>query len=189
MWLKKIVVKITVAYCEEVDESFLGQIEREFTFYYTPFTKTKKLLETIYEKSWSNDPFQEVIKHYYVYKNGEQLLPDVNSRLSKLIGYLNCEDILNIEYVIWNGIGASIDEDDGIRYFYHTKELRHVPHIHAKYQDEEISIDILTLKVKGQFKNSKKQKKAVRYVKKNEKMLLDMYNKKTNGIHVYDLYS
>ena len=63
-------------------------------------------------------------------------------------------------------------------------EVSHVPHVRTIYQGEEISIEIHTLKVRGSYKNHKKQKEAAKYVEANTSNLLTKYNLKTNGIHI-----
>ena len=188
MFVKKIFVKTNVAYPETTDPVFVKQIEHKFPFYYTPFTKNKRLLRKIYRKCQFDKPYQEEVTHFYVYRNGEQLRPDENGRVTKLMQYLLCNDSLNIEYVLWNGTGAELAREEGIRFFLYPNEGRHVPHIHAEYQGETISIEIRTLMVKGEFKNRQKQKRSVNFVKKNRQWLLDEYNHKTNGIHVDDIY-
>ena len=91
-----------------------------------------------------------------------------------------------MDYAIGLPGGLGIDTENGIRYILHTKELRHTPHVHARYQGQEISIDLFTFKVTNSFKNPKKEKEAVDYVKSNRDKYLQLYNMKTNGIHIDD---
>jgi hypothetical protein len=58
---------------------------------------------------------------------------------------------------------------DGIIFFFHTAENGHLhnPHIHAQYGEDEISIYLKDYRIVGNFRNKKKQKKAVDYVKEN----------------------
>ncbi len=79
------------------------------------------------------------------------------------------------------GIGRNIDEKEGINFIIHGNELeRHkaFPHVHAEYSGEEIFIYIKDAKLlnnKG-FKNKKKTKIAVTYVKDHKKDLLKAWN-------------
>lgn len=61
------------------------------------------------------------------------------------------------------------DTYGGIEYFFHTAETGHMcfPHIHAKIDDDEISIYLRDLHVVGKAKNPSKQNKAVKYVKRH----------------------
>ncbi len=86
------------------------------------------------------------------------------------------------------GGGKGIDEQNGIKFFVHSDESNHTPHIHARYQGEEISINIRTLAVKGSFKNMKKQKEALKYVKDNKEKLISDFKKSTNGIDIREFY-
>jgi len=185
MCIKRTIAKISVAHCEELSVEFVRNVEKEFTFYYTPLTRIETLLRLAYRKCQLPSSYEIERSHFMVWHNGERHWLDESGRVAKLYKHLGCDGRIGIEYVSANGIGGFIDEEDGIVFFYHTKELRHVPHIHARYQGEEISIEILTLNTKGQFKNKKKQRKAIHYVSENKLSLLDDYNNKTNGIKVF----
>lgn len=189
MWIKKTAVKISAACREELDTDFIRKVEQEFFFYYTPLTRIRTLLRLMHRKCQLPKPYEEERTHIMVWRNGEQLWLDDNGRLAKLYKFLECNGCIDLEYVLYNGIGATLDRIEGIRFFYHTKELRHIPHIHAEYQGEKISIEIISLKTKGKFKNLKKQKVAIQYVTDKRDMLLEEYNKKTNGIHIFDSWA
>jgi hypothetical protein len=185
MCIKKIMIKVSVGNREELDTEFVNKIEQEFPFIYTPLTKINTLLRLAYKKCQL--PCEYAIEHsrFMVRRNGELLWLDERGRITRLNKYVGRDGRIELEYLLADGIGGGLDKEDGICFFYHTKELRHAPHIHAKYQGEEISIDILTQKVKGKFKNKKKQRQVVDYVIKNQQRLLDEYNNKTNGIRVW----
>ena len=185
MCIKKTVVRISAAKCADLDLDYLHNMDREFTFYYTSLTRIQRLLRTAYEKCPLPGSYEMECSRFMVWRNGERYWLDESGRVAKLYKHLGCNGRIDLEYVFANGIGGFIDEDEGIVFFYHTKELRHVPHVHVSYQGEEISIEILTLKVKGTFKNKKKQRKAVDYVSKHKASLLEDYNNKTNGIRVF----
>ena len=64
---------------------------------------------------------------------------------------------------------AEYDRENGIVYFFHSSEKSHLemPHIHAKYSGEEISIYFNDFHVDGKLKNVKKEKEAISYVKRH----------------------
>lgn len=66
------------------------------------------------------------------------------------------------------------DRLNGIVIFFHTSEKCHLfsPHIHAKYADETIKIDLDTFDVIGSFSNRKKQREAIAYAINNKQKLL-----------------
>ena len=91
------------------------------------------------------------------------------------------------------GIGKLIDELEGIQFIIHSNEKdkhKYNPHIHAKYNEEELFIyikDASLLNDKG-FKNKKKTKIAINYVKNNKRMLLESWNKITDSNLNIDVY-
>ncbi len=68
---------------------------------------------------------------------------------------------------------------DGIEYYFHSSEKCHLkyPHIHAKYNSEEITINLNNFSVAGQFSNRPKMNTAIKYVKKNIKSILVKWHK------------
>lgn len=188
MKIYKSTIKIILSCPDDVNvsEEFIRQISQTFVFYYTPFTKIKRLLiKTCRVCNCSKD--KDFRSQHFMAKVNDKYYPlDEDGRVLRLIDYLNCGNVLYLEYIISGSGGLGIETKNGIYYFYHIKECRHVPHIHAKYQGDEISVEILTLKTKGKFENIKRQKEAVQYVKEHRAELLDSYNKKTNGIHIDD---
>lgn len=74
---------------------------------------------------------------------------------------------------------VKIEENNGMSYHIKTAEKghEHNPHVHIKYQGEEISVYLNSFNIKGSMKKHKvKQKKAVKYVKENnEKFLKEWY--------------
>ena len=69
-------------------------------------------------------------------------------------------------------VRGTIGNWKGIKFEIHSKETPHNnPHIHASYGEYNISVDILTLKVKGRMP-TKKQKYAIEWVKQNKEYLL-----------------
>ena len=186
MWIKKTSVRISVAYGEQLDSEFIRKVNIEFPFFYTPFTKIETLLRLAHKKCQLPNSYQEEKTHFMVWRNGERLCLDDSGRVAKLYIYLNFTECIDLEYVFYNGIGVALDEIEGIEFFYHTKERRHVPHIHARYQGDVIAIELQSQKVIGKFKNRNKQKKAIQYVIENKEKLIKEYNQKTNGIRVFN---
>ena len=74
---------------------------------------------------------------------------------------------------------AEIERKNGIIYYFQTTEKCHEfnPHIHAKYQGEEVSVYLKTLKIDGRMKNRKKLKEIVEYVMKHREELLEKWKK------------
>lgn len=69
-------------------------------------------------------------------------------------------------------------EADGIVYFFHTNEGNHLhqPHVHAKNSGRETSIYLKTFRADGDL-GTKKQKIAVRFVKKHHAKFEEAWNK------------
>lgn len=76
---------------------------------------------------------------------------------------------------------AYYDEIDGIMFFFHPGEKSHqsYPHVHASYSGETISISLTNFHLTGHFKNRKKTKIAIEYVKENQDALLLAWSKTT----------
>lgn len=80
------------------------------------------------------------------------------------------------------GIGRIVGETNGIKFYINNNEKdRHEfePHIHCKCGGEETRIRIDTLEIMKkdeQFKNTKKMRVAIEWIKKYQKGLLEFYN-------------
>lgn len=79
------------------------------------------------------------------------------------------------------GIGRNIDNIEGINFIIHSNELdKHAafPHVHAEYSGEKKFIYIKGAKLLNNqgFKNKKKTKIAIDYVKAHETQLLKAWN-------------
>ena len=104
-----------------------------------------------------------------------------NSSIAKLIDYLDAD---HLEFIFKSGIGEAYATINGIKYFVHSNENGITPHIHARYQGAEISIDLLTFEVTGSFKSRTKQKEALCFAKTEQLSLIEFYNGNTNGIKI-----
>ncbi len=70
--------------------------------------------------------------------------------------------------------------ENGVILFFHTNEQHHSPHIHAKYAEQEISIELTpNARVTGTMKKSK-QKSACNHVKAHLKELLGRWETELN---------
>ncbi len=90
--------------------------------------------------------------------------------------------VLYSEVVALNN-AAFYKEKDGIVFFFHTNEKNHMyqPHVHASYSGKTISISLNDYTITGDFKNPKKTKTAINYVKENIDDLLQAWEKWTNA--------
>lgn len=78
------------------------------------------------------------------------------------------------------GIGDSVGNLNGIKFFFHTneKDIHNKPHIHCRYSDEEFRIDLNDLQIMDKpFKNKSKTKLALNCIKKNKESLINYWNK------------
>ena len=138
-----------------------------------------------YNKDWENrcDIFNinELLwKQYF----GDEITSKIDYTFSdykkETIGDLNNQfNICNIEIpvVLNKEKGVSVGSDEGIDFFFHTREDNHNnPHIHCKYSGKTISIDLNTLKVlNGSFKKNKIDF-ALKKIKENQTDLLNYWN-------------
>ena len=184
MLIKKIIVKTGTTYPEGLSDEVLENATKQFTFFYTPFTRISRLIRKGCEICNCDYGWATNVWRFSVMQGEKFFFLEPDAYLWRMLKHLGCDKYIYLEYTIGIPGGGEVARQSGIRYFYHTKELRHLPHIHAEYQGDELSIEILTFKVKGKFKNRKKQNEAVLYVKRNRDDLLAMYNESTNGIRI-----
>ena len=91
------------------------------------------------------------------------------------------DNVINI-VIDGPGIGRYLGEMQGIKFYINNNEKdRHQfePHVHCEYAGEEmrIRIDELTIMKKDKpFKNTKKVKVALKWVKEHQRSLLKFYN-------------
>lgn len=71
------------------------------------------------------------------------------------------------------------DQAAGITYLFHTNEGNHIksPHVHAEYGNDDICIFFSNFHVEGHFRNRRKEREAVNYVKENLDKLQAEWNK------------
>ena len=94
----------------------------------------------------------------------------MNTKIGVLEEYFKIsERILSLHYI--DGIGGTLGESEGIRYFFHTREkdLHNIPHIHCEYSGEKFRVNLYTLEIMdNSFKSRKKTKLAIDVVSKNK---------------------
>lgn len=67
---------------------------------------------------------------------------------------------------------------ENVKIIIHTKEHGHnEPHVHAKYQGKEVVISLITGEVLCGYVNPSKTKVAKKYVLKNGKSLINIWNR------------
>lgn len=95
-----------------------------------------------------------------------------------------CDSIPDHAVVYYSAVvlpnsAAEFGRENGIVYVFRSSERPHLemPHIHAMYSGEEICIYFKDLRTNGKFKNTKKEKEAIEYVKNNICDLLDEWNR------------
>ncbi len=167
------------------------KLQKGFDFKYSFYTTVNDLFQ--YAFCFSKNPFLDLKKlekksydedapEHFLFEINDDFLPlKKDQRLIKFIRNFNIKNNLVLYFTPLAG-GRGVDEINSIKFFLHSNEKSHTPHIHAKYQGDEISIDLITFKIKGEFKNKKKQKNALTYAKENQSKWIDSYKKYTNGI-------
>ena len=102
----------------------------------------------------------------------------MNTKIGVLEEYFKIsERTLSLHYL--QGIGGTLGESEGIRYFFHTREkdLHNIPHIHCEYSGEEFRVNLYTLEIMDDsFKSRKKTKLAMDVVTKNKDEFIRIWN-------------
>ena len=102
----------------------------------------------------------------------------MNTKIGILEEYFRISKrILSLHYI--DGIGGTLGESEGIRYFFHTREkdLHNIPHIHCEYSGEEFRVNLYTLEIMDDsFKSRKKTKLAMDVVTKNKDEFIRIWN-------------
>ncbi|MFV0250191.1 MAG: DUF4160 domain-containing protein [Bacilli bacterium] len=85
-----------------------------------------------------------------------------------------CDFLLNVFAII--EIRGNVGNWNSVKFEIRSKEAPHNnPHVHASYGEYNLSIDIMTLEIKGNLPN-KKQKYAIEWVENNREYLLTKWN-------------
>lgn len=101
---------------------------------------------------------------------------------SKLIPdyHVHCDEV---EVIITSIVAPSnayeFKRFEGISFVFHTDEMKHIndPHVHARYNGEEMRIRLGDFSHKGHFRNKKKMNAALEYVKSNIEAFHDEWHR------------
>lgn len=76
--------------------------------------------------------------------------------------------------------------ENGITYIIHTNETgkHNKPHLHAKYQNDEVVIELKTGKVLAGTLSPTQNRAASEWVKRNDALVRDRWNELTKGIRI-----
>ncbi len=75
--------------------------------------------------------------------------------------------------------------ENSIKYVIHSNEQGHNrPHLHAQYQNKEVSIDITTGKIIAGNLPSQKKKLACQWVLNHQDLIRNKWNELSNGIEI-----
>ena len=152
----------------------------EFDYYYTKDTRISALIKRCYREINSYYRFDKKVKPYLPIELLGHFYDLYNQiELEKLISYFELQEV-HFHYI--SGIGEGYSTYRGVNYRVNPNEAGHTPHVHAVYSGDDISISLLDFSCKGRFKNKKKEKEAVEYVKKHREDMVNFFNVNTNGI-------
>ena len=154
----------------DVIESIVNKNNIDHFQIYVEDLKTKT-----WDKVLSDDLSSQLQYDDYHYKWLNYPLKDVQDAFHLF------DNVINI-VIDGPGIGRYLGEMQGIKFYINNNEKdRHQfePHVHCEYAGEEmrIRIDELTIMKKDKpFKNTKKVKVALKWVKEHQRSLLKFYN-------------
>ncbi|MGN0383843.1 MAG: DUF4160 domain-containing protein [Eubacterium sp.] len=128
-----------------------------------------------------------VVHKFLIFHNLRYRVDDLSKPLLYYLKKMNAsnDEVVNIELLICSDAG-SIFEDDGIRYYMHSRESgkHHVPHVHVDIRHEEdgaFSLVDGSQLSDGKIKN--KDKKRIRQmILSHQKELLQYWNLHTDGL-------
>ncbi|MBQ8805913.1 MAG: hypothetical protein IJZ68_05470 [Bacteroidaceae bacterium] len=158
-------------------------VNKQFEFCYTDNTRIAELLQAI---TGAQSIDETHLLHYQLKHKGQcfQFCPEV--LLKTLLQYLQQPDTLYVEYQMGIPGGFGLDNVDGVKFEMHPNENAHTANIHATNSGDNIQINLITLKVKGKFKNRQKQKFAIEYTKQHRLEWIEEFNRSTNGIKLWN---
>lgn len=196
MFFKRITIHTQYA---PLDEEYLClKLQRKFVNTFTviisPYTKIKNILLIAEKKCGFSDNDADRRDRFRLVCKNELYSLNEDARVCDLISYLNINDNkIILEIVVCLGGGKDIKNIEGVRLFYHSREpKKHLPHIHAEYQNNEMSIILMPKekppRIIGSLKNKKKEKIAINFAKEHRKKLIEDYDKFQNGIQIYSFF-
>ena len=158
-------------------------VDKQFEFSYTDETRIAELLQAI---TGSQTIEETHLLQYHLKHQGQCFMFCPNVLLKTLLEYLKNPNTLCIEFQMGIPGGFGLDNVDGVKFEMHPNENAHTANIHATNSGETIQINLITLKVKGKFKNRKKQKFAIEYTKQHQLEWIEEFNRSTNGIKLWN---
>ena len=176
-------------YIYPTEENNLNESDRvlyykSFLFKYTSDSTIGDLMRVCYQTYQEEfDPFGH--NQRFVWKRGDRFV-ELNEQfnLEEFLAINNISESLELFYVIGLPGGYGLEVIEGVQFLFHSNEEGHTPHVHARYQGKDISVDLLNLNVTGSFKNRKKMEIAMQYVRERRDELITLYYEHTTGVYV-----
>lgn len=132
----------------------------------------------------------EILRFFVIlHDNDYYSLWNPNVYIDPLFTYLGIQDKVELYFETSFGGEGSFNEVEceGIQFYFHSDETVHWgrPHIHAKVDENQISIDLNTFEIiVGRFEKRKQEKEAVECVKTHQRTFMKGWNDHSNGIRV-----
>lgn len=123
--------------------------------------------------------YRFLINKNYIY------MYDLNTKISTLIDTFKLNNI-EVFFMFFAELGGKILDLKGMKFYIHSKESgkHNIPHIHVKYQDNEVSISLNGEVLAGKI-DTKKQNIAIETIVKDKESLLLKWNEITDGEKFY----
>ena len=162
-------------------------------FEYDESTTVGDLFRSIFNSFPEKEAFQyqddeSLFEHFILENNGvRRFFVDMNVNLSKVVTYIKPSD--NTLLLYWfsrPGGGYAVMEEDGLRFEIRTNEENHkyVPHVHAKYGNQEISIKISDAKIIAGTMSGVKARRAQKLVELNREYLQRQWDDHETGFRI-----
>lgn len=127
--------------------------------------------------------YKRIIRERYRIVNKKSLIYiyDLDSKVSTLINIFKLDQI-TIFFTFFGELGGRLLELNGMQFYMHSKEKgkHNIPHMHVKYQGEEVVISLDGKILAGKIKD-KKQKLAADIISGDRESLLLKWNSITDG--------
>ena len=194
--------KSWVIFSEEIDEQSKKFLTSLIEYEYDDDSTIRDLLkyftrniESIFYKYENYDILdlykdKELKQNFlYVYENIPKYIYNLDTKIAYFINKLNIvsnDIVFEFGCSMFTGCGE-IWTINGIKYYMHSNERtnHNKPHVHVKYQDKEVSIDIITGEVlAGGIKNNI-QKEAIKRIINYKRELILAWNTMTNGEKIF----
>ena len=178
---------------QEYSASIIDFLGIPIMFEYDEFTSVGDLFRYIFRIFPEQDAFQyqddEILfEHFIVENNGfRRFFNSMDANLSNVIEYLNPSD--NTLLLYWfsrPGGGYSVMDEEGMRFEIRTNEEihKHMPHVHAKYGNQEISIRLSDSNIIAGKMSAIKARKAQKLVEKNRDYLQRQWDDHETGFRI-----